>query len=52
MRLSTAEINSTMVDALKGVNKVMERVNENMDISSIREILKEFAKESEKMEMQ
>ena len=44
MRLSTAEINSTMVDALKGVNKVMERVNENMDISSIRDILKEFAK--------
>lgn len=32
MRLSTAEINQTMVEALKGVNKVMERVNENMDV--------------------
>ena len=51
MRLSTAEINQTMVDALKGVNNVMEKVNENMDISAISQILKEFAKNSEKMEM-
>ena len=51
MRLSTAEINSTMVDALKGVNTVMEKVNESMDISQIAEILKEFNKNSEKMEM-
>ena len=41
-----------MVDALKGVNSVMARVNQSMDISSIREVLKEFAKQSEKMEMQ
>ena len=52
MRLSTAEINSTMVDALKGVNKVMEKVNAQMDIHSIQEVLKEFAKQSEKMDMQ
>jgi len=51
MRLSTAEINQTMVDALKGVNKVMERVNQSMDISSIRDVLKEFAKQSEKMDL-
>ena len=44
MRLSTAEISQTMVDALKGVNQVMSRVNANMDIHSIREVLKEFAK--------
>ena len=41
-----------MVDALKGVNSVMARVNQSMDIASIREVLKEFAKQSEKMEMQ
>lgn len=41
-----------MVDALKGVNKVMEKVNANMDVHSIRDVLKQFAKESEKMEMQ
>ena len=52
MRLSTAEINASMVDALKGVNKVMEKVNGAMDIHSIQECLKEFAKNSEKMDMQ
>lgn len=41
-----------MVDALKGVNNVMEKVNASMDIHSIQEVLKEFAKQSEKMEMQ
>jgi len=52
MRLSTAEMNQAMVDALKGVNKVMEKVNANMDIHAIQECLKEFSKNSEKMEMQ
>ena len=41
-----------MIDALKGVNQVMTKVNENMDIAGIREVLKEFSKQSEKMEMQ
>eukprot|EP00351_Strombidinopsis_sp_SopsisLIS2011_P001489 CAMPEP_0116876144 /NCGR_PEP_ID=MMETSP0463-20121206/8161_1 /TAXON_ID=181622 /ORGANISM="Strombidinopsis sp, Strain SopsisLIS2011" /LENGTH=95 /DNA_ID=CAMNT_0004522605 /DNA_START=307 /DNA_END=594 /DNA_ORIENTATION=+ len=41
-----------MVDALKGVNKVMTEVNANMDINGIREVLKEFSKQSEKMDMQ
>lgn len=52
MRLSTAEISQTMVDALKGVNNVMEKVNASMDIHSIQQVLKEFAKNSEKMDMQ
>ena len=52
MKLSTAEINSSMVDALKGVNTVMEKVNASMDVHAIQECLKEFAKNSEKMEMQ
>jgi len=52
MKLSTAEINQSMVDALKGVNTVMEKVNASMDIHHIQEVLKEFAKNSEKMEMQ
>jgi charged multivesicular body protein 2A len=51
MKLSTAEINQSMVDALKGVNTVMEKVNGSMDIHSIQECLREFAKNSEKMEM-
>ena len=52
MRLATATINQNMIDALKGVNKVMASVNENMDVGQIRDILREFAKQSEKMEMQ
>ena len=51
MKLSTAEINQTMVDALKGVNTVMEKVNADLDIAQIANILKEFNKNSEKMEM-
>lgn len=30
----------------------MTSVNENMDISAIRDVLREFSKQSEKMEMQ
>ena len=52
MRLATAQINQTMVDSLKGANQVMSSVNENMDVSSIRDVLKQFSKESDKMEMQ
>ena len=52
MKLSTAEINASMVDALKGVNTVMDKVNASMDVHAIQECLKEFAKNSEKMEMQ
>lgn len=52
MKLSTAEISQTMVDALKGVNNVMEKVNASMDIHAIQQVLKEFAKNSEKMDMQ
>ena len=32
MKLSTATINQNMIDALKGVNKVMTSVNEQMDM--------------------
>ena len=30
----------------------MEKVNQTMDVASIQQVLKEFAKNSEKMEMQ
>ena len=51
MKLSSAEMNASMVDAFKGVNNVMEKVNQTMDVASIQQVLKEFAKNSEKMEM-
>ena len=52
MRLATATINQNMVDALKGVNTVMTSVNESMDVGQIQQVIREFAKQSEKMEMQ
>ena len=52
MQLNTATINNNMVNALKGVNQVMGSVNETMDMAQIRQVMKEFAKESAKMEMQ
>ena len=41
-----------MVNSLKGVNSVMANVNEEMDVKQISEVMREFAKESEKMGMQ
>ena len=41
-----------MIDALKGANQVMSNVNEQMDMGQIQQVLREFAKQSEKMEMQ
>ena len=52
MRIASAQINQNMIDALKGANSVMTSVNEQMDLGQIRNVLKEFAKQSEKMEMQ
>jgi charged multivesicular body protein 2A len=44
MQLSTATINQSMIDALKGANQVMVNVNENMDVAGIRDVLREFSK--------
>ena len=52
MQLSTATINQNMIDALKGANTVMANVNKDMDMSQIKDVMKRFAKESAKMEMQ
>ncbi len=52
MKLCTIEINAEMIGAMKGVTSVMTKVNEQMDVKNIRECLTEFAKQSEKMDMQ
>lgn len=52
MRIASAQINQNMIDSLKGANSVMTSVNEQMDLGQIRQVLKEFSKQSEKMEMQ
>ena len=51
MKLETAGTSATMVEAMKGVTGVMSKVNEDMNVSNIKDTLKEFAKESEKLDM-
>ena len=48
MMLSTVQINSQMMESMQGVNKVMGRVNEQMNIKDINAMIKEFAKNQEK----
>ena len=51
MKLMTIEANQSMMDAMKGCASTMSKVNADMDISSIQQLMKEFQKESMKMEM-
>ena len=51
-QLATAQINATMLDSLKGVNSVMSKVNANMNPQEMNQIMKQFAKETEKMNIQ
>ena len=44
-------MNADMMQGLESCNTVMTNLNENMSIANVRETLKEFAKNSEKMGM-
>jgi len=37
-----------MMEAMQGVNKVMSKVNDQMSVQNIMQVIKEFSKESEK----
>ncbi len=52
MKLETAGTTAAMVEAMKGVTGVMTKINDEMNVKNIQETLKEFAKQSEKMDMQ
>ena len=45
-------MNAQMLESLKGVNSVMSAVNGEMNPQQMAQIMKEFAKETEKMGMQ
>ena len=51
MTLSTLQINAEMMGAMKGVNDVMGKVNEEMNVQDIQKVIREFSKESEKFGM-
>jgi len=51
MKMSIISTNATITNALKTTTKTLGKVNETMDIKVIQQVLKEFTKESAKMEM-
>merc|ERR1712070_1193373 len=50
MQMTAAKVNGQTVAALQGVNKVMQGVNETMNMNQMKDICKEFAKQQGKME--
>ena len=48
MKMSTMSSYQEIVKSLAGSSKVMEKMNEDMDVSSIQQVLKSFQKESMK----
>mmetsp|Transcript_31642 Transcript_31642/g.48396 ORF Transcript_31642/g.48396 Transcript_31642/m.48396 type:complete len:84 (-) Transcript_31642:174-425(-) len=52
MQLGTIQINAQMMESMKGVNKVMGKVNEEMSVKNIQEVIREFSKNSEKFGLQ
>ncbi len=49
MNLSTMQTQSEINTALKAATGTMGKVNEKMDVKDIQQVMKQFAKESEKM---
>jgi len=51
MQMQSMQMNQNIMTALQGSNAVMSKINEDMNVSEIRDVLKEFNKEMEKSEM-
>lgn len=51
MKMTTMASYQEIVKGLQGSSKVLEQMNENMDIQSIQTVLKNFQKESMKAEL-
>lgn len=51
LQLKSMETQKTIMAALAGSNQVMKQINEDMDVSQIAGVLREFAKEQGKLEM-
>lgn len=51
LRLQTMKSTESMSSAMKGVTQVMVRMNQQMNIPALNNIMKEFIQENERMEM-
>ena len=50
MQLGTMHMNATLMDALRKATKTMKKVGEDLDMKELTKTLKEYQKESMKME--
>ena len=51
MQMTTMQSYQDVVKSMAGSSKVLTKMNEQMDIQSIQQVLKTFSKESMKAEM-
>ena len=51
MQISSMQTQQAITGALKGSAQVMSQINEDMDVSAIRDVLKSFNKEMAKADM-
>ncbi len=51
LQLQSMETQKAIMGALAGSNQVMAKINEDMDVAGIRDVLKEFGKQMGKTEM-
>ncbi len=51
MQITSMQTQQTIMQALKGSSAVMSKINDDMDVAAIRDVLKQFNKEMGKAEM-
>merc|ERR1712072_1575160 len=51
LRMQTLKSTQAMADAMRGVPKAMGQMNKKLNLPAIAQIMKEFEKQNEKMEM-
>eukprot|EP00244_Chara_vulgaris_P004072 TRINITY_DN17880_c0_g2_i1.p1 TRINITY_DN17880_c0_g2~~TRINITY_DN17880_c0_g2_i1.p1 ORF type:complete len:236 (+),score=61.94 TRINITY_DN17880_c0_g2_i1:159-866(+) len=51
LRISTLKSTQAMAEAMKGVTKAMGQMNKQMNLPALQNIMREFEKQNEKMEM-
>ncbi len=51
MQISSMQTQQAIMGALKGSSAVMSKINEDMDVAEIRDVLKQFNKEMTKADM-
>ena len=51
MMLSSSQMSAEVMESMKGVNKVLTKVNDDMNVQDIQKMIRDFQKESEKFGM-